>query len=255
MQAVPVIAAAGPDAEAVRSAGLTCLHLCAALTSSGSFTVLRHPLYTRGDLLGIVDQGGSVRSPELFASSACSLAQSRNCSGILSDFQRPELAAAVTALDRHAARLRLTCTIPQQLIEHAPNSLCLVDTAISGGSLERHLTQLIEDYGRERLVVQLVRSCAVFSIPSAQADGIPLHFEDIPTLCHTYGAVPFFSRELCAKYFTYTDNGQPHFVLFDDPETLHAKRQLLHTLGLDHQILVFPDAAELGLLSGAKKAP
>lgn len=251
----PVIAAAGIDAQTVRSAKLTCLHLCAALTPSGFFTVLRHPLSATGDFLGIIDQGGIIRSPEIFAASACSLAQSRGCRGILADFQRPALAETVSALDQCAVRLHLSCTIPLALISYAPNSCCLVDTAISGGSLERRLTQLIEQYGKHRLVIQLVRSCAGFSIPCADANGTPLLPSDVDLLCQTYDTVPFFSRELCAKYFTYTDNGQPHFVLFDDRETLHAKRELLHALGLEQQILVFPDAALLGLLSPEKRAP
>lgn len=250
-----IIAAAGADAKTVRSTKLTCLHLCSSLTPSGSFSALRHPLTTSGDWLGILDQGGTVRSPEAFAASACSLAQSRSCQGILAEFARPTLSDTVAALDQYASRLHLSCIVPLSQQEHAPNSLYLVDTAISGGSLKRRLSHLIEQLGTQRLVIQLVRSCAAFPIPSADADGIPLRPSDIDVLCQTYGAVPFFSHELCAKYFTYTDDGQPHFVLFDDRETLHAKRELLDSLGLTRQILAFSDAAELGLFSSEKTAP
>ena len=251
----PIIAAAGADAKAVRSAKLACLHLCSALTPSGSFSALRHPLTTSNDWLGILDQGGTVRSPKAFATSACSLAQSRSCQGILAEFARPALSDTVAALDQYAARLHLSCIIPLSQQQHAPNSLYLVDTAISGGSLKQRLSHLIEQYGTDRLVIQLVRSCAAFPIPSADADGIPLRSSDITILCQAYGAVPFFSHELCAKYFTYTDEKQPHFVLFDDRETLRAKRELLDSLGLTRQILSFPDAAELGLLASEKTAP
>lgn len=251
----PIIAAAGADAKAVRSAKLTCLHLCSALTPSGSFSALRHPLTTSGDWLGILDQGGTVRSPEAFAASACSLAQSRSCQGILAEFTRPALSDTVSALDQYAARLHLSCIVPLSQQEHAPNSLYFVDTAISGGSLKQRLLQLMAQYGSDSLVIQLVRSCAAFPIPSADADGIPLRPSDIDILCQTYGAVPFFSHELCAKYFTYTDTGQPHFVLFDDNETMRAKRELLNTLGLHQQLLTFSDANALGLLSSEKTAP
>lgn len=250
-----VIAAAGADAQTVRRAQLTCLHLCAALTPSGSFSALRHPLTASGDLLGILDQGGAVRSPEAFAASACSLAQARGCCGLFAEFLRPASAGVIAALDQYAARLHLTCIVPLSQQQYAPHSLYLVDTAISGGSLKRRLLHLIEQYGAQRLVIRLVRSCAAFSIPSADAQGIPLCPSDIDVLAQAYGAVPFFSHELCAKYFTYTEDEQPNFVLFDDRETLHAKRELLHTLGLEQQLLDFSDAIELGLLSSEKTAP
>ena len=51
------------------------------------------------------------------------------------------------------------------------------------------------------------------------------------------------------------DTGQPHFVLFDDNETMRAKRELLNTLGLHQQLLTFSDANALGLLSSEKTAP
>lgn len=33
----------------------------------------------------------------------------------------------------------------------------------------------------------------------------------------------FFSQDLCARYFTYTRNGETHFVLYDDADTLSQK--------------------------------
>lgn len=248
MPQTPIIAAAGRDAQAVRDAGLPCLHLCTALTASGSFTVLRHPLCARGDLLGIIDQGGTPGSPSLLASSACSLAQSRGCMGVLADFQRPALSDAAAALDEQCHRLGLSFWIPLELADCAPHGIYLFETAVSGGSLEQHCSELAERYGCDRIAAQLVRSCCKFSIPSSTADGIPLTMQQAKELMAHTSAIPFFSRELCANYFTCTEDGQPRFVLFDDMETLRAKQRLLDSIGIFRQLLFYPDAAEMGVL-------
>ncbi|MGN1013874.1 MAG: hypothetical protein ACI4PM_00795 [Butyricicoccus sp.] len=244
----PIIAAAGRDAQTVRDAGLPCLHLCTALTASGSFTVLRHPLCARGDLLGIVDQGGVPRTPSLLASSACSLAQSRGCMGVLADFQRPALSDAAAALDDECHRLGLSFWIPLELADCAPHGIYLFETAVSGGSLKEYCTELAERYGSDRIAAQLVRACSKFSIPSPTADGTPLTTQQANELMKAANAIPFFSRELCANYFTCTEDGQPRFILFDNAETLRAKQRLLDSIGISHQLLFYPDAAELGVL-------
>ena len=60
------------------------------------------------------------------------------------------------------------------------------------------------------------------------------------------GAQPFFSRELCAKYFTYMNaDGQAHFVLYDDDSTLAAKLAQLAGCGVQNVFALFPDAAGL----------
>ena len=60
------------------------------------------------------------------------------------------------------------------------------------------------------------------------------------------GAQVFFSHELCARYFTYTDReGAAHFVLFDDADTLAAKLAQLTGCGVQTVFALYPDAAGL----------
>ena len=60
------------------------------------------------------------------------------------------------------------------------------------------------------------------------------------------GSQTFFSRELCAKYFTYTDSeNRAHFVLYDDPSTLEAKLAQLAGCGVQTVFALFPDAEML----------
>ena len=249
-----LIAAAGRDAEAVRRAGLQCLHLCAALSESGQFSVLSHPLCAAGDLIGIVDRGGLPSSPAAFAASACRLAQTRRAAGILIDFQREELADCAAALDEQTAQAGLSLWVPRELTSHTPHAVCIAETGISGGSLTAYFAELSDQYGG-RVAAQLVRSCARFSIPSRSVCGTPLTLEQAMRLSEETGASVFFSRELCAKYFTYMHHGSAYFVLFDDDDTIRKKQEVLSAAGISRQLLLYPDAAVLGVLNRSKKAP
>ncbi|HIV68296.1 MAG TPA: hypothetical protein IAA32_05450 [Candidatus Butyricicoccus stercorigallinarum] len=248
-----IIAAAGADALRTREAGLTCLHLCTQLSLEGRFVPLAHPVSARGDYLGITDSGGVPRGCELFAAEAVAAARARGCAGIMADFERPLLQALIAALDREAQRAGLPLLVPLPLAEYAPHACAIADTAISGGSLEERFSDLLRRFGRGRIAAQLVCSCADFPLPCANPSGTPLSPEAFDRLLRRTGSTVFFSRELCAKYFTYSDGAQAHFVLFDDADTLRAKARLLHRLGVSRLLAVYPDARRMGLLTPAAK--
>ncbi|MDO5547885.1 MAG: hypothetical protein Q4F79_05295 [Eubacteriales bacterium] len=131
----------------------------------------------------------------------------------------------------------------------APHATYIAETAISGGSLSQYFTQLAEQYGKQQIAAQLVRSYARFSIPSSSANGIPMTKEQVEQLRRNVGASAFFSRELCAKYFTYMERGSARFVLFDDDDTLRRKQHVLSSIGITKQLFLYPDAVALGILS------
>lgn len=248
-----IIAAAGIDAVRTREAGLTCLHLCTQLSLEGRFVPLAHPASARGDFLGITDSGGVPRGCDLFAAEAISAAQERGCAGIMADFERPLLQELTAALDREAHRAGLPLLIPLPLAEYAPNACAIADTAISGGSLEGRFSELLRRFGRGRIAAQLVCSCADFPLPCANPNGTPLSPEEFQKLLHRTSSTVFFSRELCAKYFTYSDGDHAHFVLFDDADTLRTKARLLRGLGVSRLLAVYPDACRMGLLTPVQK--
>ena len=81
---------------------------------------------------------------------------------------------------------------------------------------------------------------------SPTPNGISLSAAARAALLAQTGAQPFFSRELCAKYFTYMNaDGQAHFVLYDDDSTLAAKLAQLAGCGVQNVFALFPDAAGL----------
>ena len=55
----------------------------------------------------------------------------------------------------------------------------------------------------------------------------------------------FFSQDLCARYFTYTREGETHFVLFDDADTLQQKLQTGTRMGFSAAFLMYPEVRDL----------
>ena len=122
----------------------------------------------------------------------------------------------------------------------------IINTAVSGGSFEEHLREVISLYGGSQhiaLDVQLLRMC--FSLPAHTGLGEPLTPEKLDTLLHAQGPAVFFSRDLCARYFTCTRSGQAQFILFDDAGTLRQKLRLGQQLGVAAAFFQWPEISNI----------
>ncbi len=75
--------------------------------------------------------------------------------------------------------------------------------------------------------------------------GTPLTREELLALREKHPSSVYFSRELMAKYFTYSAGNGTHFVLFDDAETLRQKVKLAQNLGIQTAFLMFPEISDL----------
>ena len=75
--------------------------------------------------------------------------------------------------------------------------------------------------------------------------GTPLTREELLALREKHPSSVYFSRELMAKYFTYSEGNGTHFVLFDDAETLRQKVKLAQNLGIQTAFLMFPEISDL----------
>lgn len=242
-----MIAAAGADAQQTRQAGFSCVHFCSRLSEEGTFSLTALPAGSRGDYLGIADSRGIPKHCAAFAREAVCAAQNRHCAGILADFERPLLQELTACLNRETQQQNLTLFVPLPLADYAPHAQVIADTVISGGSLEEYFSNLLSRFGEHRLAAQLTCTCMDFPLPCASPSGAVLTAKQFQALRTATGSAVFFSRELCAKYFTYTKDDQAHFVLFDDADTLQAKAQLLTRLGVQYLLAVYPDAKAMGL--------
>ena len=144
----------------------------------------------------------------------------RNFSGVVCDFESgrlPPLEETVAQLGRECARRNWAFLVPEHYASCSPHAQVMISSALSGGSLELRLEEAAECYGRGRVVLALQRVAADFCLPSPTGSGRSI----------------FFSRELCARYFTYMsrDSGA-HFVLFDDAQTLAKKVEVARSVGI-----------------------
>ena len=69
--------------------------------------------------------------------------------------------------------------------------------------------------------------------------------EDFRRLTERERPSVFFSQDLCARYFTYSREGETHFVLFDDADTLSQKLRIGNAMGFSAAFLMWPEVKDV----------
>lgn len=116
---------------------------------------------------------------------------------------------------------------------HEESPYLVVETAISGGSLEEYLEKR---HGTDQwLVCALVSPiCMAFSLPLSQWDWGTSFRRHLNTVAKRTPS--FFSEELCCNYLQYQDSTGPHLLLFDDETSLQKKCSLVQSLRIPYLI-------------------
>lgn len=238
---------AGADAVAASGYGLPLLHLCMGVGPGGGIRRLRLPAQTQGQYLGVSDFGIEGSIPKFCAEALVFEVKKRRMRGIFADFERdtPAVHTLLRDLDALLAAAHLPLFVPVGQAAQVQHAHLVAETALSGGNLEEYLGDLLEQYPG-RLAAALRPISADYRLPAQSSEGTPLSRTDRVALQQKYGAQSFFSRDLCAKYFTYMDEkGNGHFVLFDDDSTLEAKLVRLDALGIQPVFALYPDVRTL----------
>lgn len=245
-----ILVCTGRDTVQAAARGLPVLHLCLSVTENGVLRRTQLPTVQTRCILGI-----SELPPALPLSRARTLAadiafeaKSKQANGVFADFEQntPACRALLAALDHQLFDSGMTLYVPVACGQAAPHAVITVSTAISGGSLTGYIAAQQKTYGAARVAAFLQPISRNFPLPSRSPEGILLTESEREELLLRTGSQVFFSRELCAKYFTYTDEkGTAHFVLFDDASTLEAKLTQLVGCGVSPIFALFPDAQML----------
>ncbi len=199
----------------------------------------------RGGLQVLGDSEALLHSPDTLCREILRHCIARSFSGILLDFVRPANAqriVLVQKLARLAKQYGRRLYVPEQYAE-TQHTTVLICTALSGGSLRQRLEQAAAQYGAERIALDLQRLAMDFTLPAPGGDGTALSVPELQR--RMAGHATYFSEELCAHYFTYRQNGNTHFVLFDDASTLQRKAELAQQLGIGEGFLMFPEVEDL----------
>ena len=210
------------------------------------------PAALRGGLMVVSDrQAPAVEQPEPLARQLVRVCLRRGFSGVVLDLE--ELPEGRWAEDRAALIRQLApllgaygrrLYVPEIYAAASPETVVLLCTALSGGSLQGRLEETCAAYGAQRLALDLERLMMDFPLPCPSGEGIRLSREELAI--RMQGRSVFYAEDLCARYFTYRRGGQTHFVLFDDAGTLRRKIEMGQALSFAHAAVLRDDGAGLG---------
>lgn len=197
----------------------------------------------RGGLMVISDRNMPSGDGSVFASEVVRECQNRGYSGVVANFMSHH-----SLLDPISSRLNsrgLKLYIPETCGEKAAEARIMCPTAISGGSLKARLQELCDKYGTQRIALDVERLAMDFLLPSPSGEGTPLSRDELNALLQKRGAQSFFSNDLCAHYFTYSENGKHHFVLYDTAASIKKKLSIAQSLGIEEAFLMYSEVEDI----------
>lgn len=204
---------------------------------------------TRGGLMVLGDRDcGIIRDPAALCRDVWRECGNRGYGGVFADFEQPESAdrtAFLNALGRILARNGKGLFVPEVYGGKTAQASVLICTALSGGNLYQRLEEGQRQFGRGRVAMDLQRLRMSFPLPCPSGEGEPLSREKLAEMLERKGGSVFYSNDLCAKYFTFTDNGESRFVLFDDGDTLRRKLRIGQDLGIAAGFLMYPEVEDI----------
>ena len=245
-----ILVCTGRDTARAARLGLPVLHLCLGVTPAGALQRLQLPTAGAHCLLGLCDPPHDLTAcrADRLAADLVFEAQRAGAPGVSADFEHdtPAGRRLLAAFDDALHEADIPFYVPLACGRFLSHAVLTTPTALSGGSLTAYISSLQGIYGAARIAAFLQPVSQDFALPSAAPNGKTLTAVEREGLLARTGSQAFFSRELCAKYFTYTDReGRAHFVLFDDASTLEAKLAQLAGCGVQTVFALFPDAETL----------
>ena len=235
------------EAQQLPSCPLPLVHIAYAIDESGMLSRSALPAQTQGGLMGLSDRCRKpLKNADILLRAIVSECTARQFGGVLADFESADLPDRIVFLDRLGkllAQQHRTLFVPQLL--PAQSATVLISTAISGGSLQEMLQNAQNRYGAARVALDLERLIMDFPLPCPSGRGQPMLLSELQALQKRRDISTFYSRELTAHYFTHSLNGETHFVLFDDAQTLKSKLALARSLGIRDAFIMYPEVKDL----------
>lgn len=215
-------------------------------------TLLRQNLLlqTKGGLLSVSDREAPfIEEPEALCAAVLRECGRRNYTGAVLDFEEPPRRDRLAFAERLGQVLssgRRTLYLPERYAAAAQHAVVLICTAVSGGNFTEYLQETARKYGgANRLALDVQRLRMDFRLPARTGEGDPLSAEAFGRLLERKAPSIFFSQDLCARYFTYMSNGEAHFVLFDDADTLNQKLKVGAGLGFSAAFFMWPEVRDI----------
>lgn len=206
------------------------------------------PVPVRGGLLGLgLGDALPPGDPAVFCRQAVQECQTRGASGLLADWDQfsRALFQFTRQLGQSLERAKLCLVVPEAYAGVTGQASVLIPSALSGGSLEVRLREALDRHGPDHVILALQRVREDFILPCPGGRGTPLSSQELSRLLRRRPAV-YWSRELCARYFTYRDQNAVHFVLYDDSASLKKKLELAAHLGVRRVMAAWEEISDCG---------
>lgn len=205
-------------------------------------------LQTHGGLLTLGDRDAPpISAPEALCAGILRECARRSYTGVLLDFEaRPAADRKVFAamLAQQLRKTRRTLYVPESCA--VSGAVPLICTALSGGSFPQRLQEAARQFGgAEHLGLDVQRLRMDFTLPAKSGEGRPLSADEFRALVEKESPAVFFFQELCARYFTYMQDQETHFVLFDDESTLRQKLKTGEAMGFSTAFFMWPEIRDI----------
>ncbi|MPM45298.1 hypothetical protein SDC9_91984 [bioreactor metagenome] len=246
-----LILTAPPDSvTAAQGYGLPVAHMAYRLGPGLRLLRAQLPLTARGGLMLIGDEDfDGSGDPALFCQEVIKECAARGFDGVMLDLERPVsplLGKVVSELSALLVKRGWPLFVPEEYARFAEKSRVMISSALSGGSLAQRLEEAVRQYGPARIALCVERTAEDFYLPAPEGRGAPLTRENLRRRIAERSPTVFYSKELCARYFTYMSRQSgAHFVMFDDAETMRRKLLLADSLNIRSAILAYPQVDDL----------
>ena len=203
----------------------------------------------RSELLILSDRSAPpIQQPESLAGAILRECSRRGYDGVVLDFEESsteDRRGLAAVLGRQCAANRKALYLPEAYAAAAKQRIVIINTAVSGGNFEEHLRESCERYGSQYVALDIQRLQMSFTLPARKGQGQPLTREILDSLLREKQPTVFFSRDLCVRYFTVSQDGSTQFVLFDDAGTLRQKLKLGQKSGAAAVFFQWPEVCDI----------
>jgi len=246
-----IIAAAPSESDQVREYRAVCAHL--AYRVGDGLELLRAAIRSsmRGGLMALSDKGlvSPDGDPGALAQEVIGECVRRGYTGVIADFQRPDLPALhefIRLLSAQSSHYRLTLYTGAAYTADAPDCGIVLPCCVTGGRLREYLESLTAQYESSRICLDLTRLCHDSALFNPGEGYVPISLDKLREYIKQCHPIKFFSPELYANYFTCRDKeGGVHFIVYDDGYSLSKKLALAQTHGIGSALLLYSETADV----------
>ena len=225
---------------------LPYVHLFYRINENGTLQRAQSYSLSRKNIMGIYDGGGlSSCDIEKLIYDIITELNRKNYIGVLFDFcEDPSTIEKIGKMCSILTQKHILHFLPVSLAPLSSDAKLIIPSSISGGSFSEMISYYVEKYPSSRLCLELIRCRNKFSMPSYKPEGVFLTNEDFSSIIKNFNPSSFFSEELACKYFTYRDEDQTSFVLYDDHETAIYKIKIVEKANFYSAFILYSEWGE-----------